>query len=60
MDALTLPEIAQLVSGGGNLALVVCAYFIYRAADRLARVETALGILLRHMGAKDIPNLNGD
>lgn len=60
MDALTLQEIAQLVSGGGNVALLVCSVFIYKAADRLARIETALMLLLRQSGISDPPNLKGD
>jgi hypothetical protein len=32
----------NLVQGGGNLALCACAVFIYRAGERLARIEKAL------------------
>lgn len=35
-------EMLQLIQGGGNVALCVCAVFIYRASERLARIEKAL------------------
>lgn len=34
--------VLDTIQGGGNLALVACAIFIYRAAERLARIEKAL------------------
>lgn len=39
---MDIADILQIVNGGGNLALCVCAVFIYRASDRLARIEKAL------------------
>lgn len=39
---ITLKEIAELVNGGGNIATLVAVYFIFKAADRLARIEKAL------------------
>ena len=42
-------EVLSLAKDGANLALVVCAWFIYKAADRLARVETALLAILNKL-----------
>jgi hypothetical protein len=39
---MELTDLMNLVQGGGNLALCVCAVFIYRASERLARIEKAL------------------
>lgn len=37
-----LPSLVQLLNSGGNAALMVCTFFIYRASERLARIEKAL------------------
>lgn len=37
-----LSVLMPIAQGGGNLALCVCAVFIYRASERLARIEKAL------------------
>lgn len=39
---MELKELLTLLQGGGNVALCVCAVFIYRASERLARIEKAL------------------
>lgn len=39
---MDITELLKLVQGGGNLALCICTYFIYRASERLARIEKAL------------------
>lgn len=39
---MNFEDIAQIINGGGNLALCLCAVFIYRASERLARIEKAL------------------
>lgn len=39
-------EILSLLQGGGNAALLVAVYFIYKAANRLSRIEKMLEILL--------------
>lgn len=39
---MELQDIATIINGGGNLALCLCAYFIHRATERLARIEKAL------------------
>lgn len=39
---MELPELLKIIQGGGNLALVVCCYFIWKASERLARIEKAL------------------
>lgn len=35
-------DIVKIIDGGGNLALCLCTFFIYRATERLARIEKAL------------------
>lgn len=51
-------ELIAMVQGGGNLALVGCAYFIHRAtaafneaSQRLARIEKALDKYLANQEA---------
>jgi hypothetical protein len=39
---MELKDLAALINSGGNVALFVCCYFIWRASDRLARIEKAL------------------
>lgn len=39
---MEITELLNLVQGGGNVALCICTYFIYRASERLARIEKAL------------------
>lgn len=39
---MDIPDLFALVQGGGNLALMVCTFFIYKASERLARIEKAL------------------
>lgn len=39
---MELKDIIQIINSGGNLALLLCTYFIYRATERLARIEKAL------------------
>lgn len=41
--------IAQVLNGGGNAALVLCSFFIYRASERLARIEKALDLYLKQL-----------
>jgi hypothetical protein len=35
-------DLIQLLNGSGNVALCVCTFFIYKASERLARIEKAL------------------
>lgn len=35
-------DIAAFLNGSGNVALFVCCYFIFKASERLARIEKAL------------------
>ncbi len=35
-------DIMNAIQGGGNVALAFCAWFIYKASERLARIEKAL------------------
>ena len=44
MDGMT--EIVNAINSGGNAAMLVCVWFIYRAAERLARIEKALSKFL--------------
>lgn len=39
---MELKDIASLVNSGGSAALLICTYFIYKASERLARIEKAL------------------
>jgi len=39
---MEIQDIVQILNGGGNLALVLSTYFIYKATERLARIEKAL------------------
>lgn len=41
MDA-SLTDVMSVIQGGGNVALAFCALFIYKASERLARIEKAL------------------
>lgn len=42
-----LTNVLTALQGGGNAALIVCVYFIYKAAERLARIEKALEKYMR-------------
>jgi len=42
-------ELIELLQGGGNIALITCVYFIYKAAHRLSRVEIMLELLIKHI-----------
>lgn len=39
---MEVKDLLQLVNSSGNMALLVCCYFIYKASERLARIEKAL------------------
>lgn len=47
-----MEDLLKLVQGGGNAALVVCAFFIYRASERLARIEKALDKFMQEVAQK--------
>lgn len=51
-----LTEIMPLVQSGGNVALLVCVYFISKVAYRLARIEVMLRMFLSAMGHKEFDN----
>lgn len=42
-----LNDLLTIVQGGGNVALVLCVYFIRDASQRLARIEARLAVALR-------------
>lgn len=51
--------VAEVINAGGNAALMLCAFYIYkstqaynRVADRLARIEAKLTIELQTDGEK--------
>lgn len=44
MDGMA--EILNAINTGGNAALLACAWFIWRASERLARIEKALSKFL--------------
>lgn len=58
-------EFLTLLQGGGNVALGIAVYFIYKAANRLSRIEKMLEIVIaRDQGLRtrktDIPpEING-
>ncbi|MGE0294722.1 MAG: hypothetical protein AB7P97_20415 [Hyphomonadaceae bacterium] len=61
MDPALL-QIGELLQGGGNVALLVAVYFIYKASHRLARVEKLLEILAARsdpQAVKSLPEVNG-
>lgn len=39
---MQVEDIVKIIDSGGNVALCFCVYFIYRATERLARIEKAL------------------
>lgn len=39
---MEINDALSMIQGGGNIALCVCTVFIYRASERLARIEKAL------------------
>lgn len=39
-------KIVEILQGGGNAALLVAVYFIYKAAHRLSRIEVMMEIIL--------------
>lgn len=45
-------EVVSLLNSGGNVALLVCCYFIYKASERLARIEKALQAYMTDESAK--------
>lgn len=46
MENIPVSEVFKLVQSGGNVALLACVYFIYRAGVQLARIEKALDELV--------------
>lgn len=50
---MELKDLLTAVQGGGNIALLICAWFIYRTADRLSRIEKALDKYMKHVGASE-------
>lgn len=39
---MEVTDLLAVVQGGGNVALCMCTFFIYKAETRLARIEKAL------------------
>jgi hypothetical protein len=51
MEEVTLKSVLEIAQGGGNLALMLCVFVIWKASDklgaiseRLARIESLLRI----------------
>lgn len=40
----------QLINSGGQLSLAVSCYFIWKASERLARIEKALDRYMKEVG----------
>jgi len=38
----SVTDVMNAIQSGGNVALLACAWFIYKASERLARIEKAL------------------
>lgn len=49
---MEIKDFLAIVQGGGNLSLVVCSYFIYKASERLARIEKALDKYIQEVANK--------
>lgn len=49
MESMDPSLIAQMLNSGGNTALILCSFFIYRASERLARIEKALDLYLKQL-----------
>lgn len=45
-------DIMSAIQGGGNVALAFCAWFIYKASERLARIEKALDRFIQEVSSK--------
>lgn len=39
---MEIKELLELANSGGNIALVVCVYFLAKVVERLSRIEKAL------------------
>lgn len=50
---MEIKEMVDLLSSGGNVAMCVCCYFIWKAGERLARIEKALQ---KYMDSQDSKN----
>lgn len=49
---MEIKDLVALLNSGGNVALLVCCYFIYKTSERLARIEKALDAYLSQAPAK--------
>jgi hypothetical protein len=58
MDFATL---LQFIQAGGNTALLAACYFIWRASNRLSRIEAMLELVLKLRGVStyDIEGSDG-
>lgn len=45
-----LSTLAGLVQSGGNIALLVCVYYMYKLNDRLAKIEAVLSLIAKGAG----------
>jgi len=44
-----LSRLAPIISGAGNVALLVAVWFILKASERLARIEKHLELIADHL-----------
>lgn len=49
---MTIAELLKAIQSGGNAALIVCTVVIWRAGDRLARIEKALDRFIQEVTKK--------
>lgn len=49
-----ITRVVEALDKGGSVALLFCVYFIWRASDRLARIEKSLEIYLQLLTGSDI------
>jgi len=56
--AVDMPELLKLVNAGGNVALLVCVWYIIQAVKVLTRLEKGIDALLYRIGFQ--MDLNGD
>ena len=47
-----IEAITKIMQGGGNAALLVCLYFMWKLNDRLTRIEMVLNLLASKNGIK--------
>jgi hypothetical protein len=49
---MEITDLLAAIQGGGNVALVICTVAIWRAGERLARIEKALDKFIQEVSGK--------